>query len=422
MFIDNILLLNIVDTIRIDTDNLIIGNGELIKNGSIVFEGNQIIYSGEIENAPNVKILDNVNTIMPGMWDCHGHYVGMNDLNFQNMIYTSDLVRAIRTSYDAQDTIMAGFTSVREVGGYGLYLKTAINEGTITGPRIYSAGSALSMTGGHGDIHSLPLEVMHNLMGNDHFWLHLVDGVENCLQGVRKQLRKGAEVIKIMVSGGVLSEIDHPIHQQFNFQEVKAIVDEAHRADLAVAAHCHGAPGFKNALDAGVDTIEHGTYLNNELADQMIEQDTILVPTRTIIEESMKMIESPSIPDYSKEKMKMTSKIHINALKLAIKKGVKIACGTDIAGSRLSSFNKWGSNAVELEHYVSAGMKPMDAIVTATGNAPKTLGGRAPQSGLLLKNYETDILLMNKNPIDDISILQDSSNFKRIIKSGKFIK
>ena len=147
----------------------------------------------------------------------------------------------------------------------------------------------------------------------------------------------------------------------------------------------------------------------------MIEQDTILVPTRTIIEESMKMIESPSIPDYSKEKMKMTSKIHINALKLAIKKGVKIACGTDIAGSRLSLFNKWGSNAVELEHYVSAGMKPMDAIVTATGNAPKTLGGRAPQSGLLLKNYETDILLMNKNPIDDISILQDSSNFKRII-------
>ena len=126
MFIDNILLLNIVDTIRIDTDNLIIGNGELIKNGSIVFEGNQIIYSGEIENAPNVKILDNVNTIMPGMWDCHGHYVGMNDLNFQNMIYTSDLVRAIRTSYDAQETIMAGFTSVREVGGYGLYLKSAI--------------------------------------------------------------------------------------------------------------------------------------------------------------------------------------------------------------------------------------------------------------------------------------------------------
>ena len=109
-------------------------------------------------------------------------------------------------------------------------------------------------------------------------------------------------------------------------------------------------------------------------------------------------------------------------MKLAIKKGVKIACGTDIAGSRLSLFNKWGSNAVELEHYVSAGMKPMDAIVTATGNAPKTLGGRAPQSGLLLKNYETDILLMNKNPIDDISILQDSSNFKRIIKSGKFIK
>ena len=134
------------------------------------------------------------------------------------------------------------------------------------------------------------------------------------------------------------------------------------------------------------------------------------------------MIESPSIPDYSKDKMKMTSKIHINALKLAIKKGVKIACGTDIAGSRLSLFNKWGSNAIELEHYVNAGMKPMDAIVTATGNAPKTLGGRAPQSGLLLKDYNADILLMDKNPLDDIRILQDSSIFKQIIKSGNFMK
>lgn len=179
---------------------------------------------------------------------------------------------------------------------------------------------------------------------------------------------------------------------------------------------------MKNALEAGVDTIEHGTYLTEELSDQMIEQETILVPTRLIIEESIAMIDSPAIPDFAREKMRVTSKHHKNALKMAIKKGVTIAMGTDLAGSSLASFAKWGINAKELEYYVDFGMSPMDAIVTATGNGPKTLGGRAPKSGLLKDSYEADLLLLDANPLEDITILQDNDHFNHIIKSGKIIK
>jgi len=406
---------------RIDAENLILGNGELITDGAVVIDGSTISYAGGQEEAPVHDNTIQTNTLMPGMWECHGHLIGAKTLDFEKELMTPHMVHGMRALEDARITLQAGFTSIREVGGYGIYVNRAIQEGTSIGPRIYAAGAALSMTGGHGDIHALPFEMMQLSMEDDAQWFEHVDGVASCLKGVRKQLRKGAEVIKIMVSGGVLSEIDHPIHQQFSFDEVKTIVDEAHRAEVAVAAHCHGAPGMQNALNAGVDTIEHGTYLNAELADQMVEQGTVLIPTRQIIEESMAMLDSPAIPEFAKEKMRVTAKHHAEALKLAIRKGVTIACGTDIAGSQLAQFVKWGTNARELEWLVKFGMDPMDALVTATGNGPKTLGGRAPQSGLLRAGYDADLLLLKSNPLDDITILQDNANFQAVVKSGSTI-
>ncbi|RMG26687.1 MAG: amidohydrolase family protein, partial [Methanobacteriota archaeon] len=255
---------------------------------------------------------------------------------------------------------------------------------------------------------------------SDHWLFNTVDGRDECLKGVRKQLRLGAEIIKFHASGGVLSELDDPINQQFSLQEAQAIVEEATRAQVAVAAHCHGAPGIKNALMAGVKSIEHGTYLDDELADLMIEKNAILVPTRFIIEESLKLREI--LPDYAKEKMDRTANRHWNALKLAIKKGVTIAMGTDIAGSATAPINKWGDNAKELEYYVNAGMTEMQAIVTATGNGPKTLGPRAPRSGMLKEGYDADILLLKKNPLEDIKILQNQENIINVIKKGKRTK
>ncbi len=403
---------------RIDAENLIMGDGERIKNGSVMIKDTKITYAGESEHAPESTEVKSVNTIMPGLWECHGHYVGVLKLDFNQEFFTHPYHQAMRVAKDAEATLSAGITSVRELGGYGVFLKRAVQEGSVLGPRVYGSGGMLSTTGGHGDMHSLPYSVWAYLTKNSDSWLYnTVDGPDECTRGVRKQLRLGAEVIKFHASGGVLSELDNPINQQFSYEEAKAIVEEATRAQVAVAAHCHGAPGIKNALLAGVKTIEHGTFLTEDLADLMLEKEALLIPTRFIIDESMKMLDL--LPDYAQEKMRMTADRHLEAMKLAIKKGVSIAMGTDIAGSQLAPMNRWGSNAKELQFYVEAGMKPMDSLVTATGNGPKTLGARAPKSGMLKEGYDADLLLLRSNPLDDVKILQDKTNFEAVIKSGK---
>lgn len=403
---------------RIDTENLITGDGELLKDGTVVVEGKTIIYAGESEHAPKSDKTILTNTVMPGLWECHGHFVGITKLDFNQEFFVHPYHQAMRTVEDAKAALKSGITSVREVGGYGVFLRRAIDEGSFVGPRIYGSGGMLSVTGGHGDLHSMQYGVWSYLVqNNDHWLFNTVDGVAECYKGVRKQLRLGAEVIKFHASGGVLSELDDPINQQFSFEEARAIVEEARRANVAVAAHCHGAPGIKNALNAGVKTIEHGTYLDDELADLMIEKEAILVPTRFIIEDSLKLRET--LPDHAQEKMDRTASRHLEALKLAIKKGVTIAMGTDIAGSQISPINRWGENAKELQYYVEAGMKPMEAIVTATGNAPLTLGPRAPKSGMLKEGHAADLLLLEQSPLENISILQ--TGHKQVMKAGAFI-
>src|SRR6185312_14731211 len=178
----------------------------------------------------------------------------------------------------------AGVTSVRDVGGLGVYLARAVAEGLVDGPVIYGAGAVLSTTGGHADLHSVPLEWMHDYSARGGM-MRLADGPDECARAVREQLRRDAKLIKVCASGGVMSEIDDPIHQQFTGAELRSIVEVAGLADRAVAAHCHGKPGIMAAVEAGVRTVEHGTYLDDEACQAMRETGTILVPTRTIIED-----------------------------------------------------------------------------------------------------------------------------------------
>jgi imidazolonepropionase-like amidohydrolase len=178
----------------------------------------------------------------------------------------------------------AGVTSVREVGGLGVHLARAVAEGTVEGPAVYAAGAVLSVTGGHGDLHSLPLPWMAEFAG----WggeLRLCDGVDGCMKAAREQLRRNARLIKVCASGGVLSEVDDPIHQQFTAAELRAVVEVAALAERVVAAHCHGKPGIMAALEAGVRTIEHGTYLDEEACEAMRETGAILVTTGTVMQE-----------------------------------------------------------------------------------------------------------------------------------------
>ena len=405
-----------MNSCRIDTDLLIIGSGSIVKNGSIIIEGEKILYAGEQEHAPESSNTTHVPVIMPGLWDCHCHYWGIQKAAVEETLYTNPLISVLRSTWDVKETLMSGITSVREVGGFGVYLNKVIQEGSILGPRIYGAGAALSITGGHGDIHNAALDIIASLHGD---YSELVDGVDACLQGVRKQLRKGAEIIKVLASGGVMSQIDHPVHQQFSLLELKTVVEEAARADVSVAAHCHGASGIRTAFEAGVLTIVDGTYLVEDLADLMLEKGAILVPTRYVVEKLLSSAKILGIPEYALEKVQAIGERHLEAIRIAVRKGVPIAMGTDMFTSGPNQAFKWGENAQELEYLVNAGMKKENAIITATVNGPKTLGLRAPKSGLLKEGYDADLLLLKKNPLDDISILYKKENIVQVIKQGK---
>ena len=403
---------------RFDTNLLILGNGDVIKDASLVVEDEKITYAGEQEHAPGIETADAVPVIMPGLWDTHAHFTGIRKADITEVLNVPPHLAALRTVWDAEQAIAAGITSVREVGGHGIFLGRAIREGFVKGPRIYAAGDVISATAGHGDLHGLPIDVVTQFNQHGGGLGVLADGVPECLRAVRLQMRKGAEVIKYCASGGVMSEIDHPIHQQFSLEEQKAIVEEAKRAELAVASHCHGAPGIRAALEAGVTTIDHGTYLDEDLADLMIEKGAILVPTLFVVRRLLDFSKELGIPDYALAKAKEIGDIHRRAIEMAIRKGVPIAMGTDIFTSGSNPASQWGQNAFELVYLVEAGMSPSEAIIAGTSMGPKTLGLRAPKSGVLQAGYDADFLLLSQNPLDDIKVLTERSNILGVYKHG----
>ncbi len=402
-------------TVRIEAKRLIPGRGEVVDGGVVVLNGKSISYAGTAGEAPETPGADVVatDTVMPGMWECHGHFMGIYTSNISEQVTTRPEVAAIRSTADARRVLMAGFTSVREVGGMGVFVARVIEEGQIVGPSIYGAGGTLSMTAGHGDLHSMDLDMVRrvNIGGG------IVDGPDEARVGVRRMLRLGAKVIKVHASGGVMSELDDPHLPQFSKAELEAIVDEATRMERLVAAHCHGKRGIMAALEAGVKTIEHGTYLDEEAADAMKETGATLVPTRFILEYLLEMGESTGIPDYAKRKLDVTAENHSNAINLAVEKGVRIALGTDIWNTGL-----WGRNAEELQLLVGCGMTPLQAIEAATANGPRTLGPQAPNAGRLVEGMDADVICVQGDPTSDVSILADPGNITHVFKHGVKVK
>jgi imidazolonepropionase-like amidohydrolase len=210
--------------------------------------------------------------------------------------------------------------------------------------------------------------------------------------------------------------LDHPIHQQFSDEELEAIVAEAARAERVVAAHCHGKPGIMAALRAGVKTIEHGSYLDEEAAELMKETGAILVPTRYILEDLLQM--EDRVPSYVWRKTLLVADHHTMALKTAVTAGVTVAMGTDIFLSGPS----YGTNGREIRHLVDAGMTPLEAIEAATANGPLTLGPQAPRSGILREGYDADVIAMDANPIDDLAVWGDPQRVTHVWKAGHAVK
>jgi imidazolonepropionase-like amidohydrolase len=218
----------------------------------------------------------------------------------------------------------------------------------------------------------------------------------------------------------VLSEVDDPVHQQFTLAELRAVVEVAGLAERVVAAHCHGKPGIIAALEAGVRTIEHGTYLDDECCDAMRETGAILIPTRTIIEDIL--ANSAAVPGYALAKLVKMADVHSEAVTRAHSRGVTIAAGTDIALTGRDQPNSWGQNGKELGHLVSLGMTPAEAIEAATATAPRTLGPQAPRSGRLAAGYDADVITLDADPLADIAVLADPARVTRVWTAGRQVK
>jgi imidazolonepropionase-like amidohydrolase len=408
---------------RIEADLLIPGRGEPVERGCVVLDGPSITYAGPSSAAPSTPEATVTETpvVMPGMWECHGHFTGLKVGDLDQIALIPPAVAAARATADAAAALEAGFTSVREAGGLGVLLARAIDEGSIPGPTVYAPGAILSTTGGHGDVHALPVEWIHEYSAHGGA-LHLCDGVPECLRAVRLQLRVGARVIKVCASGGVMSELDHPLHQQFSAEELAAIVGEAARAERVVMAHCHGKAGIMAALEAGCHTIEHGTYLDEEAAARMAEQGAMLVPTRFIVTRGIELGESHGMPPYAFRKLVEVGHRHEEAVRIAHEAGVRIALGTDIATTGADTLVPWGMNAHELPLLVAAGLSPLEAIEAATANGPLTLGPQGPRSGVLAAGYDADVLAVAADPLDDVGVLTDPDIITTVFKGGAIVK
>jgi imidazolonepropionase-like amidohydrolase len=407
--------------LRIEARQLIPGDGEPVPDAVVIADGATITYAGPAATAPDTPAaeLTTAAAVLPGLWDCHGHFLGSRFFDLARLPQEPTALRAARSARDMINALNAGITSVREVGGLGVHLARAVAEGILDGPSIYPAGAILSTTGGHGDLHCYPLSWVTEF-GRQDGTLRLADGPAECMRAVREQLRAGAKVIKVCASGGVLSEVDSPVHQQFTREELRTIVEIAALADRVVAAHCHGKPGIMAAIEAGVQTIEHGSYLDEEACDAMLANGTILVPTRSIIEDMLAHLDD--VPPYAAAKLTALAGTHAAAMRMAIERGVTVAMGTDIGLTGMDLPNSWGHNGSELLHMVTLGMTPLQSIAAATAIAPRTLGPQAPRSGQLAAGYDADILTLDADPLTDISVLAQPAHITGVWTRGRQVK
>ncbi|KAG5920571.1 hypothetical protein E4U53_003902 [Claviceps sorghi] len=408
---------------------LIPGRGQPVRDGAVAIRGSKIEWVGEFQHRPyryQTVRPTCVHALMPGLWDCHTHFLALDVASslknpLSGFLPGFPALAGAVTVDDLKVTLDAGYTTVRELGGFAGDLWPAVKDGPLVGPNIYSAIGVLSITGGHGDEQSQPLPTITDAMTHGSMPLAVCDGVQDCVKTVRKMVRRGARVIKVCSSGGVLSLNDDPEDRQFSDEELSAIVEEAGRSRRAVAAHAIGKAGILAALRAGVKTIEHGLYMDEEVADVMIEKDAVLVPTQHIIR-VLKADYLDVLPEPSRQKLIKVYHQSQTAYKLAIRKGVKIAMGTDSGSSDRKSGLSHGKNAHELVYAVELGMTPLQAIESATAVGPETLGGLAPLSGQLKEGFDADLIAIRKNPLEDIGVLTEANNITHVWKGGKLYK
>lgn len=354
--------------------------------------------------ADMVRIVDlRESFVLPGLIDSHVHITGENNPHQRlQTVEMSDADDAIAAAGFAKKTLMAGFTTVRDVGagsGDAIFaLRDGIARGDVAGPRIFASGATVSVTGGHGDgtqgYRDDIAEILHSTA--------VCDGPDACRRAVREQVRRGADHIKLTATGGVLSNTAAGLEQQFFDDELVAIVEAAHKMGRKATAHAHGVGGINAALRAGVDSIEHGTYLDDESIRLFRKSGAYLVPTLLAGATVVEMAKDPNshlLPPQREKALKVGPQMHDMAAR-AKKGGVKIAFGTD------TGVSKHGENAKEFALLVAAGLSPMEAIRAATVAAADHLG-KSDLIGSIAPGKAADIIAVGKDPLADVNALLD---------------
>lgn len=380
---------------------------------TIVVDGKLItdVQKGYTTGGAGDKVIDLKNkTVMPGLIDCHVHLESQGSKNSiaEGFILT-DADIAYQAEVYAKRTLTAGFTTVRDLGGSGvnISLRKAIKHGLVDGPRIITAGRAISASGGHMD-NSVGFrdDAFNHKMGPDD---GVADGRDELIKAVRLQIKRGSDVIKIASTGGVLDLSENGSGAEFTIDEIKAVVETAKDYGLRVACHAHGAEGIKRAILGGVTSIEHGTFMNDEDIELAKKYGTYLVPT---IIAGKSVADSAKIPGYfppviARKALEVGTQIQKNFGK-AYKSGVKIAFGTD------AGVYAHGKNYIEFQYMVEAGMPPMEAIKAATTSAADLLG-ISDLTGSISKGKSADIVAVDGDPLSDIKTMK---NMAFVMKEG----
>ncbi|KQC32561.1 amidohydrolase [Nonlabens sp. YIK11] len=391
-------------------------SGKWLDEMTIKVSGTEItdVSKGYAAIPQDVKYFDFKNQwVLPGLTDMHVHM----ETEYNPQAYISKFVDdpadvAYNSVAFAETTLMKGFTTVRDLGGSGINisLRDAINKGKLVGPRIFTAGKSIATTGGHAD----PTNGGNAaFMGNPGPREGVADGADQAREAVRHRYKNGADCIKITATGGVLSVAKNGSNPQFTVEEIKAITSTAADYGFHVAAHAHGDEGMRRAVEGGVKTIEHGTYMSEETMDLMKKMNCYLVPTITAGKEvAMKAEEDGFYPDIVVPKAKAVGPQIQGTFGRAYKRGVPIVFGTD------AGVFKHGKNAMEFGYMVEAGMPAMEAIQSATITPAKILQ-MEDQIGQVQKGFFADIIAVSDNPEKNVATLND---VKFVMKDGEVYK
>jgi len=397
--------------LKIHAGRLIDGTGNIQDEVDILVDDGKITGVGENLNvSDDVKVIDySDHTVMPGLIDAHLHITSTGDPDLLSKIRRGIPYTTLVGAAQAKRTLEMGITAIRDAGAAhntSIDLKRAINEGLHPGPRMLVSGQGLSITGGHGDpANGWPPEVQFS-------GRRPVDSPHDARKAAREELMYGADCIKMSATGGVMSSgTDHTV-RGLTEEEMRAAIEEANNRDKRTLAHAQGTEGIKNAIRAGIDSIEHGFWLDDEAIEMMLENDVALVPTLAAVYHIIEEGTDAGIPPHAVEKARVGRDAHLRSFEKAHQAGVTIAMGTD-AGT---PFNLHGENAFELELMEDAGMSPMETITACTSTAAQLLDINA---GVVEEGYLADLIAVDGDPSEDLGCLSEKERIKMVMLDGE---